>query len=54
MPNNDQPDTVVCLFDEYRQFYGRESDVDAARKFLLSLFNHGESVIFIAANAGRR
>lgn len=43
-------ETVVCLFDEYRQFYGRESNADAGRTFLLSRFNHGESVIFIATN----
>ena len=36
------------MFDGYRQFYGRESDVAAARQFLLERFNHGESVLFIA------
>ncbi len=45
-------ETVALLFDEYRQFYGRESDVDAGRQFLLSRFNHGESVIFIATYEG--
>ena len=43
-------EAVALLFDEYRQFYGRESNVDAGRKFLLSRFSHGESVIFIATN----
>ena len=45
-------EAVALLFDEYRQFYGRESNVDAGRRFLLSRFNHGDSVIFIAANDG--
>lgn len=42
-------EAVVPLFDEYRQFYGRDSDSEAARAFLFSRFNHGESVIFIAS-----
>lgn len=41
-------DAVASLFDGYRQFYGRASDVMAARAFLLERFNHGESVIFLA------
>lgn len=41
-------DTLVRLFDEYRKFYGRPSDLGAARDFLLARFNHGESVLFIA------
>ncbi|MEX2494081.1 MAG: GNAT family N-acetyltransferase [Nitrospirales bacterium] len=41
-------DELVPLFDSYRQFYGRESDVVGAREFLLSRYNHGESVLFIA------
>lgn len=40
------------LFDGYRQFYGQESNVVAARDFLKSRFNHGESVIFMAENSG--
>lgn len=42
-------DTIALLFDEYRQFYGRESDVCAARDFLRERFNHGESVIYLAS-----
>ncbi len=38
----------MVLLDGYRQFYGRDSDVAAAKKFLLDRFNHGESVLFIA------
>lgn len=39
---------LAPLFDSYRQFYGRSSDLQAVRKFLLARFNHGESVVFIA------
>lgn len=41
-------DALSILFDGYRQFYGRDSDVPAAKKFLLERFKHGESVLFIA------
>lgn len=41
-------DALAGLFDEYRQFYGRESDIQAAKAFLQARFNHGESIIFIA------
>ncbi len=41
-------DALAFLFDNYRQFYGRSSDVGAAREFLTTRFNHGESVVFIA------
>lgn len=41
-------EALVPLFDGYRQFYGRTSDVQAAREFLKARFNHGESVLFIA------
>ena len=41
-------DAMVPLFDRYRQFYGRASDLAAAREFLRARFDHGESVLFIA------
>lgn len=41
-------DALVPLFDGYRQFYGRTSDISAAREFLSARFNHGESSLFIA------
>jgi ribosomal protein S18 acetylase RimI-like enzyme len=41
-------DTLVPLFDGYRQFYGRASDEAAARDFLRARFDHGESVLFVA------
>src|SRR5690606_21136647 len=44
-------DALVPLFDAYRQFYGRASDTDAVRDFLLARANHGESVLCIAFDA---
>lgn len=41
-------DALALLFDSYRQFYGRVSDLDAATDFLQARFNHGESILFIA------
>lgn len=41
-------DELAQLFDQYRQFQGQKSDLSAARDFLRSRFNHGESVTFIA------
>jgi GNAT superfamily N-acetyltransferase len=39
---------LARLFDQYRQFQGRQSDLPAARDFLRARFDHGESVIFIS------
>jgi ribosomal protein S18 acetylase RimI-like enzyme len=39
---------LVPLFDDYRQFYGRASDLSAARQFLLARFTHAESIVFMA------
>ncbi len=41
-------EALAPLFDGYRQFYGRPSDLQAATAFLSARFNHGESVLFIA------
>ncbi|RFP16394.1 MULTISPECIES: GNAT family N-acetyltransferase [unclassified Duganella] len=41
-------EALSVLFDGYRQFYGRESDVPAAKKFLIDRFGNGESILFIA------
>ncbi|EKO3678108.1 GNAT family N-acetyltransferase [Vibrio metschnikovii] len=41
-------DQIVSLFDDYRQFYGQKSDIDAAREFLRNRFVNNESVIFLA------
>lgn len=41
-------ESITSLFDAYRQFYGRSSDIAGAKAFLLERFNHGESALFIA------
>jgi hypothetical protein len=41
-------EALAPLFDSYRQFYGRASDLSAATAFLSARFNHNESVLFIA------
>lgn len=43
-------DQLIELFDGYRQFYGQESDVHTARRFLSDRFEHQQSVIFIAVD----
>lgn len=44
----DDLDTLVPLFDAYRQFYRQTSDLEGARRFLLTRFENNQSVIFIA------
>jgi ribosomal protein S18 acetylase RimI-like enzyme len=44
---------LVPLFDSYRQFYGRASNLRAAREFLLTRFRNDESTVFIAQENGR-
>ena len=41
-------EALVPMLDRYRQFYGRPSNIEAAREFLLARFNHNESILFIA------
>jgi ribosomal protein S18 acetylase RimI-like enzyme len=36
------------LFNQYRVFQGKDSELSAARAFLQARFDHGESVVFIA------
>ncbi len=42
-------DLLVPLFDAYRQFYRRPSDLGLARRFLLERFQHNQSIILLAA-----
>ncbi len=39
---------ITPLFDQYRVFYGQESDMNRARKFLKKLFSKKESILFLA------
>jgi ribosomal protein S18 acetylase RimI-like enzyme len=41
-------DRVASLFDAYRQFYGAESDLPAARDFLAERLSRCESVVLLA------
>lgn len=45
-------DSIVPLFDSYRQFYGYPPDLALARAFLLERFERNESVIFVAEGQG--
>ena len=45
-------DTLAGLFDAYRQFYKRPSDVAAARAFLAERIARDESVVLIAEHEG--
>ena len=38
------------LFDLYRQFYGKTSDLDAGKAFLKERFKNNESEIFVASS----
>jgi ribosomal protein S18 acetylase RimI-like enzyme len=48
----DELESVVPLFDSYRQFYGRASDQALARSFLRERIANKESVIFLAQTDG--
>lgn len=41
-------EVLSALFDDYRQFQGQTSDLQAARAFLRARFDHGESIVFLA------
>jgi ribosomal protein S18 acetylase RimI-like enzyme len=43
---------VVPLFDAYRRFYGQESDLEGARRFLAARVAADECVIFLATLPG--
>jgi ribosomal protein S18 acetylase RimI-like enzyme len=44
---------IATLFDQYRQFYGRASDLQAASTFLQERFQHQDSVLLLAEHAGQ-
>jgi GNAT superfamily N-acetyltransferase len=43
---------LAPLFDEYRRFYGKRGNLDAARRFLEERLDKEESVIFYAEKDG--
>jgi GNAT superfamily N-acetyltransferase len=48
----DDVDVLVPLFDAYRQFYRQQSNIEAARQFLLERFRFNQSVVFLAGVTG--
>lgn len=46
--NAEEADLVIGLFDQYRVFYKRESDLKLAEAFIKARLNSNESVIFVA------
>lgn len=46
----DNLEDLIVLFDEYRIFYKKESDIDGARAFLSERILNNESIIFIYYN----
>lgn len=43
-----QADLVFDLFDKYRVFYKKESDIEIAKSFIQARLGNNESVIFVA------
>jgi GNAT superfamily N-acetyltransferase len=41
-------EVIADLFNQYRQFQGKASDLSACHAFLHDRFNHAESTVFIA------
>jgi GNAT superfamily N-acetyltransferase len=41
-------DRIAPLFDGYRQFYGKSTNLDAARAFILERFKNYQSIVFLA------
>jgi len=41
-------DAIADLFNQYRQFQGKASELSACRAFLHDRFNHAESTVFLA------
>ena len=47
-------DGIAPLFDAYRQFYGKPSDLASATRFLAERLGRGESIVLFATDAGPR
>ncbi len=45
-------ESLVPLFDDYRQFYEQDSDIGAARSFLTERLQREQSVVFLATING--
>jgi ribosomal protein S18 acetylase RimI-like enzyme len=44
---------LAALFDGYRQFYGKPSDIEVARRFLSERLSKQDSIILLAEDTGR-
>jgi ribosomal protein S18 acetylase RimI-like enzyme len=51
--NLDHLELLVPLFDAYRIFYGKPSDLEGARSFVRSRLQSQDSVILLAINEGQ-
>lgn len=49
----DELEPAARLFDAYRQFYGRPSDIAACRAYLRERLAHGESRVYLASRGDR-
>lgn len=49
---SDDLDRLVPMFDGYRQFYGKTSDLSVALQFMADRMSRGESVVLIAEDPG--
>ena len=47
---DDDVDLIAPLFDDYRQFYNQQSDLDGARAFIRARLQRWESVILLATS----
>jgi len=45
-------DQLAILFDQYRQFYKCDPDIDAARTWLQARMNAGDNIIYAAERGG--
>jgi GNAT superfamily N-acetyltransferase len=52
LANTDHLESLSILFDQYRVFYERVSDLEAAKGFLRERFKHNDSVVFAAKDNG--
>lgn len=48
--NAEHLDVLVILFDQYRQFYGRQGDLGGVTRFLGERLERQDSIIFLALN----
>ena len=44
---------IAPLFDLYRQFYGKDHNPEAARRFLFARLSKGESVVYFVRHEGK-